>query len=188
MPMVYRPVGGDRGYKVGLDGTVWTCLMKIGRGKGKGTNWVPGKQWVKLKPAPARGGYVRVKIRGRKRPVHQLVLETFVGKCPDGMQARHLNGMRTDNRRSNLAWGTKKENENDKISHGTWPEGEKNGHARLTESDVVNIRRISAIGRRGCINRGLSHSKVAAIYGISKNYVSRIVTNRAWKCVPEVFR
>ncbi|MFM7012619.1 MAG: HNH endonuclease signature motif containing protein [Betaproteobacteria bacterium] len=46
-------------------------------------------------------------VNGRygTRKVHQMVLETFVGPKPEGMQTRHLNGVRTDNRLENLKWG-----------------------------------------------------------------------------------
>ena len=49
--------------------------------------------------------------------VHRLVLETFVGPRPDGMEARHLNGDCQDNRVENLIWGTPLENGADKIRH-----------------------------------------------------------------------
>lgn len=50
---------------------------------------------------------------------HQLVMESFVGPCPIGEEVRHLNGVQTDNRTSNLSYGTHSDNMKDKISHGT---------------------------------------------------------------------
>ena len=51
--------------------------------------------------------------------VHQLVLLTFRGKCPQGYESRHLNGDKLDNRLINLRWGTPQENHADRILHGT---------------------------------------------------------------------
>lgn len=51
--------------------------------------------------------------------VHRLVLEAFVGPCPEGMETRHLNGDRVDNRLENLTWGTPFENAMDRQLHGT---------------------------------------------------------------------
>src|SRR3990167_199710 len=50
--------------------------------------------------------------------VHRLVCESWNGQCPDGMECRHLNNDRTDNRPGNLEWTTKKENEADKLKFG----------------------------------------------------------------------
>lgn len=55
-------------------------------------------------------GYLRVRVRGKDYKVHRLVLETFVGKCPPGMQGDHINRNRTDNRLENLRWVTPEEN------------------------------------------------------------------------------
>lgn len=57
---------------------------------------------------------------GRKvqRPVHQLVLEAFVGPREPGQITRHLNDVKTDNRLENLAWGTHLENSEDSIANG----------------------------------------------------------------------
>jgi len=59
-------------------------------------------------------GYVRVRIAGKQLFVHRLVLEAFVGDCPDGMVCLHKNGIRTDNRLANLKWGYAKDNIHDK--------------------------------------------------------------------------
>ena len=51
--------------------------------------------------------------------VHRLVLMAFAGDPPEGTECRHLNGIRTDNRIENLAWGTHSENSVDQVRHGT---------------------------------------------------------------------
>lgn len=58
---------------------------------------------------------------GRKRAiaVHTLVLLAFVGPRPEGMECRHLDGDPTNNRPTNLAWGTHTENNRDRVRHGT---------------------------------------------------------------------
>lgn len=55
------------------------------------------------------------------RAVHQLVAEAFLGPRPAGQEVRHLDGNGLDNRRGNLAWGTRAENMQDSIRHGTHP-------------------------------------------------------------------
>ena len=59
-----------------------------------------------------RHGYQSMVVRlgGKNRSVHSLVLETFCGPRPKGMVGMHLNGDPGDNRLSNLAWGTQQKN------------------------------------------------------------------------------
>lgn len=55
----------------------------------------------------------------RNTATHRAVMLAFVGPRPDGMCIRHLNGNSTDNRLSNLTYGTPAENSQDSIKHGT---------------------------------------------------------------------
>ena len=78
--------------------------------------------------------------------VHRLVLEAFVGPCPDGMECCHYDGDPSNNHVSNLRWGTRAENYADTVRHGTTLRGEDNGYSKLTEFDVIEIRRMYAAG------------------------------------------
>ena len=53
------------------------------------------------------------------RAVHTLVLLAFVGPRPEGLEGLHRNGDSTDNRLSNLHYGTSSENTLDTVRHGT---------------------------------------------------------------------
>ena len=55
--------------------------------------------------------------KGKQVLVHRLVLTAFYGKCPKGMESRHLDGDKTNNRADNLAWGTRAENIADRWKH-----------------------------------------------------------------------
>jgi len=107
------------------------------------------------------------------RLIHQLVLEAFVGPAEPGQEARHLNGIRSDNRLVNLAWGTSAENEADKIRYGTSGHGAGNSQAKLTVEQVREIRRRYADG-------GESQYALAAAYGVRQSAVSRLVNGKRW--------
>lgn len=64
---------------------------------------------------------LRLNYNGRIRTkrVHTLVLEAFAGLCPDGLEACHNDGNPSNNRLENLRWDTHRNNERDKIRHGT---------------------------------------------------------------------
>lgn len=84
-----------------------------------------------IQPSLSTHGYHYVTLRGaaheprRKVFVHALVLSAFVGPRPSGAVTRHLNGNPTDNRLTNLCWGTQSENLRDRIRHGTDPQAAK---------------------------------------------------------------
>lgn len=95
-----------------------------------------------------------------QKSVHRLILEAFDGPCPDGMEARHLNGNKLDNRLRNLAWGTRKENMQDRTKHGT---------AKLSHEDIYRIRQL----------RGQSFQKdIAKKFNVSRSYVSMLHNNK----------
>lgn len=78
-------------------------------------------------PRPPRG-YPTVKFghRGRSISVHTLVLEAFVGPCPEGMECLHEDDDAQNNQLSNLRWGTRTENLRDRVRNGT------HNHAKKT--------------------------------------------------------
>lgn len=78
--------------------------------------------------------------------VHRLVLEVFVGPCPEGMECRHLDGDRENNCIDNLAWGTRTENVHDMMRHDRHNKGSRHGMAKLTESVVVEIKKMLVQG------------------------------------------
>jgi hypothetical protein len=68
-----------------------------------------------LKPQKRTKGYLCVGLRSYKlKPkfidIHRLVLMSFVGMPPQGMECDHINRVRDDNRLDNLRWVTKRDN------------------------------------------------------------------------------
>ncbi|WP_442972456.1 NUMOD4 motif-containing HNH endonuclease [Rhodococcus sp. BH5] len=105
--------------------------------------------------------------RGRRSTkfVHRLVIEAFTGPRPDGMEACHNNGVRTDNRASNLRWDTRSANQRDAVAHGTHAQAAKtkcpHGHD-LRDPNLCNYGRRS--GSRPCLacnkaRRYIAHSR-----------------------------
>lgn len=125
-----------------------------------------------LLPYKMNNGYLRVDLyRNKKRHprlVHHLVLETFVGPRPSGMDGCHNNGDRLDNRLSNLRWDTRSNNHMDKHKHGTMPLGEKHSCSKITDRDA---RMIIYLSRTGLFTQ----REIAQQYNISDTTVHEII-------------
>ena len=104
--------------------------------------------------------------------VASLVMLTFVGPRPDGMQVCHQNGNRDDPRLINLRYDTPKGNAADKTRHGTDSAGEKNAAAKLRREDADQIRMM-----RGMVRQ----RDIGVLFGISQAQVSKIMLGDRWK-------
>jgi hypothetical protein len=111
-----------------------------------------------------------------ERQVHELVLTTFVGPCPEGMECRHRDGDKTNARLDNLHWGTHSDNEQDKKLHGTDNRGDKHPLAKLSDDEVCAIR---SEYRRWSYHR-TNMREICAKYGITQPTLSRIVSRKGW--------
>lgn len=129
--MEWRDIPGYRGYKVNESGEI------------KG----PSGQMVRLRESA--NGYLEFTARYNVK-VHRAVLLAFEGVPVEGKNiARHLDGDRKNNIKDNLKWGSYSENTRDAINHGTHvsskQRGEVSTQSKLTEQDVITIRRRSHV-------------------------------------------
>lgn len=116
---VWRDIPGHEGrYQVSNYGQVrsvpWVSIRSNGRSY---TN-----QSRVLAQATTDSGHLRVGLfRNKKQSghlVHRLVLEAFVGPCPDGMESCHTDDDPSNNHVSNLRWDTRRENMLDRSRNG----------------------------------------------------------------------
>lgn len=171
---------GFPGYRVGDDGSVWSRWLQVGLGGRKGTRQVLGLVWRLLRfycnPNNSRQTVNLYKNRTKKTfLVYHLVLFAFVGPKPAGKEACHNPDPNLSNNCvENLRWGTHKENEQDKIAHGTAQRGEKASNARLTEKDIICIRRLFD-------GKLMPRKDIAAAYGINLSHVYEIGYRKSWR-------
>lgn len=158
---------GFPNYRVGDDGTVWSCQGRRADG------------WYELKYDPGKLGHLRVTLcPGSKRfLVHHLVLLAFVGQCPPGMECRHFPDPNpANNAVTNISWTTRLVNQRDRFAHGTSNRGEGHGRASIAESDVRQIRAEHATGNLTLKQLGLK-------YGLTISTIYDICAGRSWKHV-----
>lgn len=133
----WRPVDGYVGaYEVSNDGRVRSLDRRATNGRS-----LNGK--VLAQAIRAKDGYHQVSLtfggHQRSHLVHVLVLEAFVGKRPEGLDACHNDGNPSNNTVGNLRWDTRSSNVRDQVTHGTNVNAAKvfckHGHA-FTDSNT----------------------------------------------------
>ena len=168
---IWKPIVGFEGrYEVSNHGRVKSLL------RCRGTT----ERILRPRIRDHRFSYLSVCLYTRKHKqsifIHRLVLATFVGPCPVGMECRHLDGNSVNNRLVNLCWGTPVENAADQRRHGVQAIGERHGRAKLTDDGVREIR--------GLLNQGLSICKIARLFGVHRKAIYLIKHDKTWKHVP----
>lgn len=175
----WLPVPGYDGlYEVSDLGNVRYLRRRVGGGDRKLS--AP----VIMSPSLSKKNRRRVKLRDwpggvTYAVVYRLVLEAFVGPCPAGMEARHLDGDSANDALSNLRWGTKAENADDNRRlgvHGGVP-GERHHAAKITADGVRAIRAEPAFD-------GVT-AMLAKCFFISARQVRDIRAGRQWASVPQ---
>lgn len=169
--MTVRFVGveGWPGYRVGDDGSVWTCRTNHGK---------VGTRWRRLKTYQDKDGYPLVGLSNRgvrkTRRLGHLVLEAFVGKRPDGHEMRHFpDPDPANNTLSNLSWSPHTTNIADKTVMGTVARGEAHGMVKLTADSVTELRELR---RQGWTYRALGDR-----FGIALQHARLICLGRYWR-------
>lgn len=107
----------------------------------------------------------------------RLVLIAFVGPCPEGKECCHENGDESDNRAENLRWGTRLSNTYDKRRHGTQPRGGRVWTSKLTEEQVIDIRRKRRLGAK--------LGELASEYKVTESNISMICRGGTWFHIPD---
>jgi hypothetical protein len=122
--------------------------------------------------------YLYVESRKTSRLVHHLVLEAFVGPCPDGLEALHGPGGKLDATPGNLSWGTRAQNMGaDRVRDRQSNRGERSGLAKLTWAGACEIRQR--------IEAGDSQRQIARDYDVHPQTVTLIKQGKTWAHPPE---
>lgn len=126
-------------------------------------------------------GYRKVAItrdgRTRKIAVHRMVVAAFTGRMePREIHVNHINGVKHDNRLENLEWCTASENHKHAMRMGLMRPlilyGEATGHAKLTASDVIEIRRR--------VREGATLSSLVPVFNVSKSSIGKAASGMTW--------
>jgi hypothetical protein len=118
----------------------------------------------------------RINGKFKLRFVHRLEYEAWNGPIPDGLCVLHKCDNPSCYNIHHLFLGTRKDNNDDKIAkgRGKWARGEQSGRSKLTESQVIEIKRLIK-------QRKLNLNQISKLYGVTNMAIHRIKNGTAWK-------
>lgn len=131
----WKPVVGfETYYQISNTGKLWSLRKKkyrIGFDNGRGYLNVT----------------LSVQDKTSNRRIHQMVMESFVGPRPPGLDINHIDGKKTNNRLSNLEYVTRTENLKHAYKLGLLlhtESGFKAGHTHNRTITIADVKRIRA--------------------------------------------
>ena len=142
-----------------------------------------------LKPYLSGRKYLRVLLSSPKYKKHKaiqhLVLETFISPRPESKECNHKDGIKDNDRLSNLEWNTPKEN-----THHAWRTGlckyEKTPQHREAlkkrwlrdrSIPVETVRQIKKMR----VDAGIGKRRLSRIFRVSENIVGHILRGVSYK-------
>lgn len=120
-----------------------------------------------------RAGYA-IMHSGGSKIVSNLVCQEIHGPAPTPHhQAAHSCGRGSDGCVSplHLRWATRDQNMKEMVVHGRSLRGSRNHFVRLSEADVLSVRRM--LGRK-------SQRAIAIEYGVTQSAIAAIATGKSW--------
>ena len=157
----YKEIKGYENYLISNEGRVYSCKRK-----------------KFLKPRKHRCGYFQIGLRknGVRKfyIIHRLVANAFIPNPENKRTVNHIDGCKTNNHASNLEWATDKENIRHAMDTGLRDnKGSKNGRVKLSENQVLEIRRLYKTGDYS--QRGL-----AKMFCVHQTIIGRIIRRELW--------
>lgn len=159
---------------VGYDGVY--MVSNMGRVKSLSRMTPNGRHFPTIikKQSFNRGGYLHVVLYGGSRSktwtIHKLVGKHYLCNPENKKTINHKNGIKTDNRASELEWFTYKEQviHAFKIGLNVMPKGIRRNRA-LSDEDVFFV-----------FNSDKTNTELANIYSLDQTTISNIKTGRNW--------
>jgi hypothetical protein len=168
-----KPIPNFPDYYVTDSGIIISSKPNNQHSKSSGTPLV-------LKARTDGKGYLSVGLsKGGKqfpRKVHRLVMETFIGECPNGMEVCHNDGNILNNNLNNLRYDTHKNNMRDRTiqKRGYIPLGELNGQAKFNKFQIRIIRKFCSMDGMG------AQKYIARLFNVHRSTIGNIVNNNTW--------
>lgn len=176
----WRNVVGYEGYyEVSNSGEVRSTTRTIDQVSNTGKAYKRVLKSKIIQPQPNTRGYLRVELNKQGKAkcyfVQRIVAHAFLGERRPNQQVNHINGVKNDNRASNLEWCTSKENTRHAYITGLRTK-ENHNRAILTLNDVIAIR----ISYK---KHGIPRKYLAKLYGVHVSTITKLINKNNWSWV-----
>ncbi len=125
-----------------------------------------------LRPWVDHLGYAQVGLckdnKKHRFKIPRLVLLSFIGPCPPGMETCHNDGNQLNNFLGNLRWDSHANNCADIKKHGSM----KGVNGKLTKTQVIQIREIAS--------QGYLQREIGKMFGVSRITIGRIIGRQTY--------
>lgn len=111
-------------------------------------------------------GYPRVNFNGDLYQIHVLVAKAFVSNPYDKPQVNHIDGIKTNNKASNLEWVTNQENRDHAVKMGLHA-NRATGLGKLTFNQIQVIKQLH--------KEGFKQKDIADLFHVVQQTVSKVI-------------
>ncbi|MEG0848507.1 MAG: HNH endonuclease [Myroides sp.] len=119
--------------------------------------------------------YVSVDAKRVMKYSHRLVAKYFIPNPNNLPEVNHIDGDKGNNSVSNLEWVTLQQNRDHASENGLMQRGEKHKLSKLSETQIIAIRRLFRI------NPQFNKLKTAKKLGVRDTTIHKIIKNQRWK-------
>ncbi|AZA49777.1 hypothetical protein EG346_17025 [Chryseobacterium carnipullorum] len=110
---------------------------------------------------------------------HRLVAKYFLDNPYGKLEVNHIDGNKANNHVSNLEWNTLQENRDHAVNTNLMRKGERSYQAKLSEKNVLAIRRLFRI------NPKFNKCQIAKKLNVRDTTIHKIINNQRWKHLKE---
>ena len=118
-------------------------------------------------------GYGHLRYKGKMVLAHRLIWFFTYDYWPKDMLLHSCDNRKCINIK-HLREGSTQDNMADMVKKGRQPKGEKNGNAKITEKQVIKIRKKYRTGRH-------TQKDLAEMFGVTRVSISYIINRKTWK-------